>query len=53
MLKLASDAVSGASSGSLKVTCEKIFVGGSGVGCLSLHFFNCVELSSVSLLGAV
>ena len=31
---------------------EKTFVG-RGVGCLLLHFFSCVELSSVLLVGAV
>ena len=48
---LASDAVSSGSSVSLNVGNVKIFVG-RGVGCLFIHFFNCVELSFVLLIGA-
>ena len=48
---LISEAVSDVSSVSLNVGNEKGFAG-RGVGCLLLHFFSCVELSSVLLVGA-
>ena len=49
---LASDAVSSGSSVSLNVGNVKVLVG-RGVGHLPINFFNCVELSSVLLVGAV